>query len=270
MTTRSQKMAVCLFVLAVISGCTNEQPIESTATEVQPDQPVEMVPSNSQTQQNAGPIPEPDKAEILEAHVRAVGGSEAIRKIKSIVRVSDVTSRSDAGEVTGTTTEVLDLAGERGRVDTDLVEFKEAKGWQGLQGWRVNTFEPMRASTVDEVGVDKIVVPISIVQAISGAFGVEAFRSIENVQFNGKPCFKLTIVNNPLLVYLDASTKLIEGFEIEQFMLIYLGDYQEVEGVKVPFYSKTDVKVLQTTFVSKVKQLNFNVEITDDQLAKPK
>ena len=51
MTTRSQKMAVCLFVLAVISGCTNEQPVESTAKEVQPDQPVEMAPSNSQTQQ---------------------------------------------------------------------------------------------------------------------------------------------------------------------------------------------------------------------------
>ncbi|MEC9095767.1 MAG: hypothetical protein VX776_03995 [Planctomycetota bacterium] len=269
MTTRSQKMAVFVFCLGIISGCTNEQPVESTKTEVRPGQPPETVLSNSPTQQIAEPTPELNKAEIIEAHVRAVGGSEAIRKIKSIIRVSEVTSRSAAGEAIGTTTEVLDLARERGRVDTDLGEFKQAKGWAGEQGWRVSTLEPLRASTFDEVGIDKIVVPVSIVQAISGAFGTEAFRSIEKVQFNGKPCFKLTIVEDPLMVYLDASTKLIEGLELEKFMVIYLGDYKEVEGVQMPHYSKTDITVLQTSFVSKVQQVNFNREITDDQLAKP-
>ncbi len=264
---------VLALIVSFLTGCTDSEsaPVanDPNVSQVQPNQ----LPAGSVGMDSVEPgssfNPQLNKAEIIDAHIKAVGGLEAIKKVESIVRVSEVISKSAAGESAGTTTEVFDLVGERGRVDLDLQDFKEAKGWRGQQGWRVNTAAPLRASTLDEVGVDKITVPVSIVQAISGAFGTEAFRSVENVQFDGKPCIKMTIINNPLIVYLDAATKLIAGFEIEQFMVLYLGDYREVQGVQMAHYSKADITVLQTSFVSNVKQVNFNVEITDEQLAKP-
>ena len=110
--------------------------------------------------------------------------------------------------------------------------------------------------------------PVSIVQAISGVFGTEAFRSVENVQFDGKPCIKMTIINNPLIVYLDAATKLIAGFEIEQFMVLYLGDYREVQGADGTLFESRYYGIANILCFN-VKQVNFNVEITDEQLAKP-
>ena len=268
-----QHVTVLALIVSFLSGCTDSEsaPVANDAnvSQVQPNQlPAGSVGMNS-VEPGSSFNPQLNKAEIIDAHIKAVGGLDAIKKVKSIVKVSQVISKSAAGESSGTTTEVFDLVGERGRVDLDLQDFKEAKGWRGQQGWRVSTAAPLRASTLDEVGVDKITVPISIVQAISGAFGTEAFRSVENVQFDGKPCIKMTIINNPLIVYLDAATKLIAGFEIEQFMVIYLGDYKEVEGVQMAHYSKADITVLQTSFISNVKQVNVNVEITDEQLAKP-
>mgnify|MGYP001171602907 FL=1 len=269
-----QHTGACVLIVSLLTGCTDSEspPVANdvNVNQVLPNQlPAEPAGMNAIDPENSGSNTQLNKAEIIDAHIKAVGGLEAIKKIKSIVRVSDVISKSAAGEAIGTTTEVFDLAGDRGRVDLDLKDFKEAKGWRGQQGWRVNTEAPLRASTPDEVGVDKITPPVSIVQAISGAFGTEAFRSVENVQFDGKPCFKMTIINNPLIVYLDAATKLIAGFEIEQFMVIYLGDYKEVEGVQMAHYSKADITVLQTSFISNVKQVNVNVEIADEQLAKP-
>ena len=269
-----QHVSACVLIVSLLAGCTDsESPSvanDVNVNQVLPNQlPAEPAGINAIEPENTGSNPQLNKAEIIDAHIKAVGGLEAIKKIKSIVRVSEVISKSAAGEAIGTTTEVFDLAGDRGRVDLDLKDFKEAKGWRGQQGWRVNTEAPLRASTPDEVGVDKITSPVSIVQAISGAFGTEAFELVGNVQFDGKPCIKLTIVDNPLIVYLDAATKLIAGFEIEQFMVIYLGDYKEVEGIQMAYYSKADIIVLQTSFVSNVKQVNVNVEITDEQLAKP-
>ncbi|MCH2372243.1 MAG: hypothetical protein MK324_17220 [Pirellulales bacterium] len=268
-----QHVTVLALIVSFLTGCTDSEsaPVANDAnvSQVQPNQlPAGSVGMNS-VEPGSSFNPQLNKAEIIDAHIKAVGGLDAIKKVKSIVKVSQVISKSAAGESSGTTTEVFDLVGERGRVDLDLQDFKEAKGWRGQQGWSVSTAAPLRASTLDEVGVDKITVPISIVQAISGAFGTEAFRSVENVQFDGKPCIKMTIINNPLIVYLDAATKLIAGFEIEQFMVLYLGDYREVQGVQMAYYSKADITVLQTSFVSNVKQVNLNVEITDEQLAKP-
>ena len=268
-----QHVTVLALIVSFLTGCTDSEsaPVANDAnvSQVQPNQlPAGSVGMNS-VEPGSSFNPQLNKAEIIDAHIKAVGGLDAIKKVKSIVKVSQVISKSAAGESSGTTTEVFDLVGERGRVDLDLQDFKEAKGWRGQQGGRVSTAAPLRASTLDEVGVDKITVPISIVQAISGAFGTEAFRSVENVQFDGKPCIKMTIINNPLIVYLDAATKLIAGFEIEQFMVLYLGDYREVQGVQMAYYSKADITVLQTSFVSNVKQVNLNVEITDEQLAKP-
>ena len=263
-----QHVSASVLIVSLLTGCTDSEspPVANdvNVNQVLPNQlPAAPAGMNAIDPENAGANTQFNKAEIIDAHIKAVGGLEAIKKIKSIVRVSDVISKSAAGEAIGTTTEVFDLAGDRGRVDLDLKDFKEA------QGWRVNTAAPLRASTPDEGGGDKITPPVSIVQAISGAFGTEAFRSVENVQFDGKPCIKMTIINNPLIVYLDAATKLIAGFEIEQFMVLYLGDYREVQGVQMAYYSKADITVLQTSFVSNVKQVNVNVEIADEQLAKP-
>ena len=65
----------------------------------------------------------PSKEEVIETHLAAVGGVDALKKVKKYTRVSAITVEDSTGESNGTFHEAFDLVNDRSRVDLDPVSY---------------------------------------------------------------------------------------------------------------------------------------------------
>ena len=211
----------------------------------------------------------PSKEEVIEAHLAAVGGVDALKKVEDYTRVSTITVEDSTGESNGTFHEVFDLVNDRSRVDLDLGTYKEAKAWQGQRGWKVTTFEPLRVLRPDEIAVERITVPLSSVHGILDSFGIDAFLQPVRVEFNGKSCIKLNFIGSALDIYINERTNLIEGYLIPEFMQLTLSDYKKIDGVMMFTSEKAEIFGLNTKYDLKVKKIEFNVDVDAAKFDKP-
>jgi len=206
---------------------------------------------------------------ILAAHIEAVGGASAIREIKTIRKFHSVISTAPTGDATGTIENIFDLVADNGRVDIDLGLYKESKGWSGQQGWKTSSFEPLRDLTAEELPIEKIGVPVSIIFTVKDTFGSAAFLPATKSKFNDQDCVKVEIVGNPLALYVNEKTKLIEGMEIPNLLRITLSNYKKVNGVQIPYKTKVEIFTANSTFTSDLKKVEFNGKFDTDTFSKP-
>jgi hypothetical protein len=251
-----------LFAVAVVMvvGCNNTQSpsIESPNTE-SPN--TESPNTKSPTATNI--------QNIIAEHIEAVGGAPAIKQIKTIRKFSSVMTTAPTGNATGTTEEMFDLIADSGWVGLDLGLYQESKGWIGQEGWKKTSFERVRDLTAEELPLDKIGMPVSIIFTLKDTFGSAAFLPPTKYKFNDQDCVKVEIVESPLALYVNEKTKLIEGIEVPNLMRITLSNYKEVNGVQVPYHTKVEIFVVNTTVTSDLKKVEFNGKLDANNFSKP-
>ncbi|MEE2641255.1 MAG: hypothetical protein VX768_11560 [Planctomycetota bacterium] len=225
--------------------------------------------TGSQQADSPGGLQQMTAKNLIDAHIEATGGAATIKKIRSYRRSSSVRTTAPTGNSSGTIVEAYDLAGDQGRVDLTVVGFEESKGWQKQKGWRKNTFQPLRDSNDIELSLDKIAMPISILFSIKEIFGNAAFKPPSPGEFNGKECHKVNIVNNPMEVFLNSRTKLIEGIFIPGFLRISFSEYTEKEGVQIPYQSRVEVLTSKSSFSSRLEKIEFNLKLDGARFSKP-
>ena len=206
---------------------------------------------------------------IIVEHIEAVGGASAIQEIKTIRKFHSVISTAPTGNATGTIEDIFDLIADRGRIDLDLGLYKESKGWTGQQGWKTSSFEPLRDLTAEELPIEKIGMPVSIIFTLKDTFGSTAFLPATKSKFNDHDCVKVEIVGSPLALYVNQKTKLIEGMEIPNLLRITLSDYKKVSGVQVPYKTKVEIFGANSTFMCDLKKVEFNGKFDADKFTKP-
>jgi hypothetical protein len=206
---------------------------------------------------------------IIAEHIEAVGGASAIQEIKTIRKFHSVISTAPTGNATGTIEDMFDLIADSGRIDVDLGLYKESKGWTGQQGWKTSSFEPLRDLTAEELPIEKIGVPVSIIFTLKDTFGSAAFLPATKSKFNDQDSVKVEIVGSPLALYVNAKTKLIEGMEIPNLLRITLSDYKKVSGVQVPYKTKVEIFAANSTFRCDLKKVEFNGKFDTDKFSKP-
>ena len=165
--------------------------------------------------------------------------------------------------------ETFDVIADRGRIDTDLGVFQESKGWTGQQGWKKNSFEPLRDLTAEELPLEKIAAPVSIIFILKDTFGSTAFLPATKSKFNDQDCVKVEIVGSPLALYVNEKTKLIEGMEIPNLLRITLSNYKKVNGVQIPYKTKAEIFTANSTFTSDLKKVEINSKFDTDNFSKP-
>ncbi|MDE0818749.1 MAG: hypothetical protein OSA92_13880 [Pirellulaceae bacterium] len=207
--------------------------------------------------------------DIITEHIEAVGGAKAIRKIQTVRKFHAVNTTAPTGNATGTVMDTFDLIADRGRVDMDLGVFQESKGWTGQQGWKKNSFEPLRDITAEELPIEKMGVNVSPIFTLNQAFGSAAFLPATKSKFNDHDCVKVEIVDSPLALYLNEKTKLIEGMVIPNLIRITFSNYKLVTGVQVPFRNKVEIFPTSTTITTELKRVEFNGELDADIFTKP-
>jgi hypothetical protein len=67
----------------------------------------------------------------------------------------------------------------------------------------------------------------------------------------------------------NEKTKLIEGMEVPNLMRITLSNYKQVNGVQVPYQTKVEIFVVNTTVTSELKKVEFNGKLDPDKFSKP-
>jgi len=206
---------------------------------------------------------------IIAEHIEAVGGASAIQEIKTIRKFHSIISTAPTGNATGTFMETFDVIADRGRIDTDLDVFQESKGWTGQQGWKKNSFEPLRDLTAEELPIEKIGAPVSIIFTLKDTFGSAAFLPATKSKFNDHDCVKVEIVGSPLALYVNQKTKLIEGMEIPNLLRITLSNYKKVNGVQTPYKTKVEIFGANSTFMCDLKKVEFNGKFDADTFTKP-
>jgi len=263
-------LAILFAVAVFMIGCTNtESPnTESPNTESPNTESPNTESPNTESPNTESPTTS-NIENIIDEHIEAVGGASAIQKIKTIRKFNTTTSFAPTGNDTGTVESMFDLIADRGRIDLDMGLYKESKGWIGQKGWKLSSFEPLRDLTAEELPIEKIAAPVSIIFTLKDQLGRSVFLPPVASQFDGQDCIKVKIVGSPLELYVNNKTKLVAGIEIPHLMKITLSNYKKVSGVQISYKSKVEIFVANSTFTSELKKIEFNGKINADEFSKP-
>ncbi len=199
-------------------------------------------------------------ADIIDAHIKALGGKEAISKVDNVERKATVSLESGFGTMSGTVEEITDVNGKRYYNNLDLGQFKKTETMSGDVG-SVKGTEGDRDMTADEVDFAKMNLSVCpLLAAYKTAKGTLKLK--ETIQFNGKQCHVIAM-GPGVEFFVNTKTHLLDGMKLESFVAIAMSDYESVGGVKL--HRKREI-----TTASEGVKINFqftssktNIEIDD-------
>ncbi len=206
---------------------------------------------------------------IIDEHIKAVGGADAIAKVKTVERSGNVSLTGPFGAFQGSLTEEFDVAGSKGHRVMDLGIFRIESGWAGDTGWQDVPQQGLKDMSEDELGFAKINGSASVVASIKQQYGLAAFNEPTDEKFNEQDCAKVTVKETPLELFFNKETKLLEGISVKDLTTTTFEDYEEVEGIQ--FAKKGTTKILQgdITIVNEYEETKLNGELDDTVFAKP-
>ncbi|MFN0069234.1 MAG: hypothetical protein ACKVYV_16560 [Limisphaerales bacterium] len=217
---------------------------------------------------------EPALQDILDAHLKAIGGAEAHRKLKS----SELRGRLEIAAMPDPATIViLSQAPDRQRVTIEAAGFGTiVEGFDGKMGWSKNGFTGLTEKTGDALTQARRQARFH--RDIELAQRYKKLELVGREELQGKPVHVLRgtyAEGDTETLYLDAATHLIvqvkgrivtpEG-ALDSRM--ELGDYRTVDGVKAPFLMRL-VEPAPAAFTMKATELKHNVTVDEARFSKP-
>jgi len=226
----------------------------------------------------ASPSPSPDKVQIanqiLDRYVEVVGGKEAIERVKSYRMKGHF--EMAALKVHGN----LEVWAKDPKKSLTIIEFPGMpplrKGYDGETRWvqtSAGTFTQQGPEEMSEVERDAEVYSASRIRNLyesitldsKGRLSGRDVYIVEGKPVKG-PAEKLFFdVENGLLVRWDMS---IRRANRRVFVKVHLNDYQDVDGVKVPFNVRFNFEDFDFTII--LDEMQHNVEINDAIFRKPR
>jgi zinc protease len=225
------------------------------------------------TDAKAAALPAVD--EIIDKHIKAVGGKEALEKI---------TSRSMKGSfdletfgVTGAPVEIFAKAPNKNSMKIDIPGFGVVnRVFDGANGWSSDPMLGLRELSGVELAQMKREVEFYPEYSYKKNYanmvvkGTEKVGSYETYVIEASPAEGASEK-----FYFDVNTGLLVRHDFAEFetpqgkgpMQIYLEDYKVVDGVKIPHTQKRVTP--EITMVTKITEIKTNVEIDDAKFNKP-
>jgi zinc protease len=211
---------------------------------------------------------------ILDKHVKAVGGKEAIEKItsRSIKGSFDI----EALGVTGAPVEIFAKAPNKNSTKIDIPGFGVVnRVFDGAAGWDSNPMTGLRELSGLELAQFKresdFYQQLNLKKhyakmEVKGKEKVGSYETylIEATPTEGSPEKLYFDVNTGLLVRHDAEAETPQG---KMMFETYLDDYKAVDGVQIPHTTKQTSPAI--TFVIKITEVKNNVEIDNAKFNKP-
>jgi zinc protease len=226
----------------------------------------------AKTDAKAAALPTVD--EILDKYVKAVGGKEAIEKIKS--RSMKGTFDLEALGVTGAAVETFTKAPSKSAMKIDVPNFGVVnRVFDGASGWHSDPMSGLRELSGGELAQMKrgsdfyVTINYKRHYAKMEVKGKEKVGSYEAYVIEATPA-----EGSPEKLYFDGATGLLVRHDLEtetpQEKILaetYVDDYKTVDGVKIPHTMKYVTPAI--SWVIKFTDVKNNVEIDDAKFNKP-
>ena len=207
-----------MLTLFVVIGCSQNSDAPSKSTTGNSSGATESVPAaskpSSADNETADSAQDKPSAEsIIDAHIRAVGGAEAIARIKTIHRTGTISGQSSFGPLSGTVEEIFDLSKNRGYTSMELTGYSRKTGWTGDSGWVSDTQAGVTEMPADEAAFANYIGGPSPLAAIHADQGFAALKEVGEKEFNGKKCAVVS-VDETIEFFVNQETNLLEGMTI--------------------------------------------------------
>ena len=264
-----------MVTLLIVAGCSPnaDAPPAETAVEystvVEPNiSASDTLSSDDQTADSTQA--EPSTESMVDAHIRAIGGAEAIAKIKTIHRTGTISGQSRGGPFSGTVEELFDLSGKRGYISEALTgQQSEKYGWTEDSGWASDTEGGVNDMSAEELKNAQLIIrPISLA-AVHATYGAEALSVGGEKEFNGKACMVVTVEGSPIVFCVNQETKLLEGISLPDDVKVTLENYQVIEGVSIPIRAVVKLGAENLTMIYEYKTTDINSEIDATRFQRP-
>ncbi|HKY04435.1 MAG TPA: hypothetical protein VJQ56_06080 [Blastocatellia bacterium] len=241
--------------------------ITAQATAQPPASPAGQTADKPATAQNA-----PTTDQILDKYVQAVGGKAAIEKATS--RVAKGTIEIPAAGLKGPI-EIYSKAPDKSLFMLTIPGYGVTQvGYDGKTGWSQDPSTGMRDLSGDELATLKRDADFYGTLKIKETFKAK-YLGKEKVSGRDTHVLELTpATGSPEKRYFDTETGLLSRIDVETdspigkiAVQVYLEDYREVDGVKMPFTVRRTSSA--GDFTMKYDEVKNNVPIDDAKFAKP-
>ncbi len=206
---------------------------------------------------------------IIDEHIKAVGGADNIAKIKTLQKSGKVSLTGPFGQFEGSISESYDLAGSKGHRLMDLAIFVIESAWTGEEGWQDGPPEGLRDMRDEELGMAKMNASADLVASVKQEFGMAAFQEPTDVKFNDKDCVEVKITDSPLTVYINKETKLLEGLSAADAVKFVFDEYKAIDGVQFAHKATMLVEAQNIEIVNTFEKIEPNAKLDETLYAKP-
>ena len=214
---------------------------------------------------------------IMKAHVKALGGTEAIDKIKTVKRTGTSSMDGILGQMKGTTEEIF-VVGKKSYQHTDYEMYMETSGWNGETGWTKNSMEALKDVTGEDLEDLESAAEISFLATIWQEYGNVALERLPDESYEGVDYIVLQIIGTEINCYLDPTTKLIAAMDMpfedpdlgESELLIVTEDYNAHNGVMLPDSMTILIGEDLLVIENKYTETRINEPVDDAIFEKPK
>lgn len=210
--------------------------------------------------------------EIVDGHIKAIGGMDAIKKIESVKRKGEVAVSGMFGDMAGVS-EIAMIPWKKAYQNMDLGMFAQKMGWNGKDGWSESSMEGQKKLEGTELGQVKQVASIDpLAEYKIKKEGTLAALPDEKVGDADQHVLELTPKEGPKIkFYIDKATKLLTQATLDQDspqfgqVKIVLGgaDFAEFGGVKLPKKSTVNIGDGQLSLTTTYTETKINEKIDD-------
>lgn len=190
--------------------------------------------------------------EVVDAHIKALGGLDAINAIKSLDRSGEANLSGMMGEMSGTTRLVL-IPGKKAYTEMETDMFSQKGGYDGETAWSEDMMQGLRKLEGEEA--DQIMAQL-VLDALVGYKSDPSGSTIEKSTDEkvGEADHHVLVLtpagsDTPLTIYVDKATNLISQTKVtqnspqmgEMQITISTSDYAEHNGVKLAGKTSIDI-----------------------------
>ncbi|MBP85577.1 MAG: hypothetical protein CMJ64_02495 [Planctomycetaceae bacterium] len=263
-----------MLTLFVVIGCSQSSDAPSKSTTGNSSGATESVPaaskpSSADNETAASAQAEPPADSVIDTHIRAVGGAEAIARIKTIHRTGTISGQSSHGPLSGTVEEIFDLSKNRGYTSMELTGYSRKTGWTGDSGWVSDTQAGITELPADEAAFAKYIGGLSPLVAIHGDQGIAALKEAGEKEFNGKKCAVVSVDETPIEFFINQETNLLEGMTIPGDITMTFEEYKTEGALQFPGKRTMNIEAQKLTMVYEYKTTNVNDKIDVAKFDKP-
>lgn len=215
----------------------------------------------------------PGSREVFEKHLDALGGEQAIAKVKNLIMTGSI--QMPAMGINGTM-KIIQVKPDKMSTTMDLPQVgQQIQVFDGEIGWMGSPVMGMQKMSDEQAAQTKAQLAVESMEGFRDTF--KKVKIVGKSDFDDAPAYEMEATSkndDTMSMYFDVETGLMRGMKMvaktpmgEIPMMIYTQDYQQNGPVKMAM--RTIIKAGPTEMVMTIDDVKMDVEIPADTFQRP-